>query len=337
MLLETHRGAVRGAAFGVTIVGANNIHFSLTSSRAARVAFSFVAIILAAVGFGFWLHVFEVGNTDLEVLVRHLRWWTLPVIASLLLTHIILSAIRWSRIEVAFGGSAPPLGQAILTGAWALGLGTFLPGPLANVACRGVSNRMMGSSGIRGALSGGADQVADIAITLLFAIPASLAFLTRSAALYVGGCVVAALLGWLVCQQLPQAALSSNGKLSKKLRLGSVLSKELLGTVYSLTLLRFLNLTALTLMIHFATGMGSFGATLISVPLVTLAISVAMLPGGFGVTEWSFTAIFSGLGMPAADITIFVLANRIILSTFGVCFGVVAVLLTVRRIRLLPT
>lgn len=296
-------------------------------SAAARATLALVSIALSAAAFGLWLHVFQVTGSDAALLLGGLRWWTVPVIAALLAAHIALSALRWSRIEVVLGGTPPPFGRAFLTGAWALGLGTFLPGPIANVTCRGISNRLTGASGLRGAVGGGIDQLADIAIALLFAVPATLAFFARSPLLYVAGCAVAAPTGWVACGLVSKLAAGLPAGFA---RIG--LSSRLLCGIYAFTLLRFLNLSAITVMIHFATGAATLGATLISVPLVTLAISAAMLPGGFGVAEWSFTGVFAGLGIPADEITVFVLANRIILTTIGVFFGLVAALLTARSL-----
>ena len=303
-------------------------------STTVRVLFALLSTVIAAVALALWLKAFHVTGSDVELLLARLKWWTVPVIFALLAGHIALSALRWRRIETALGGTPQPFGRAFLSGAWALGLGTFLPGPLANVVCRGVSNRFSGSSGLRGAVSGGLDQIADVSIVALFAIPAAIAFIAHSPGTYVAGAILAALVGWKI-----SAALSAD----KPLRLTRYLTRKvpgiepmftpgLLRRIYALSLMRLLNLTAITLMIHVASAAASFGATLVSVPLVTLAISAAMLPGSFGVAEWSFTGVFARFGVPNYEIASFVLANRLILTTLGIAIGLLAALFTIRRL-----
>lgn len=299
-----------------------------------RVLLGLVSTAIAAVASILWLNAFHVTGRDVESLLARLHWWTVPVIFILLAGHVALSALRWGRIEVALGGAPQPFGRAVLSGAWALGLGTFLPGPVANVVCRGVSNRFSGNSGVRGAVSGGLDQIADVAIVALFAIPAAIAFVVHSPTTYVVGAGLAALAGWKI-----STALSTNDQLPltrfiscKFPKIAPLFRPGLLRRIYALSVLRVLNLTAITLMIHLATEASTIGATLVSVPLVTLAISAAMLPGSFGVAEWSFTGVFAGFGIPNYEITAFVLANRLILTTLGIVIGLLAVLLTIRRI-----
>lgn len=299
----------------------------------ARVLLGIVSTAVAIVALVLWLSAFHVTGSDVQSLLARLNWWTVPVIFALLMGHIALSALRWIRIENALGGSRQPFSRAFLSGAWALGLGTFLPGPLANVVCRGVSNRFSGSSAVRGAVSGGLDQFADIATIALFAVPAAIGFVAHSPAAYMVGAVLAALVGWKISGAVSSEKPSGLTRaLSNKFpRVAPLFTPGLLRRIYALSLLRMLNLTAITLLIHFASDAATFGATLVSVPLVTLAISAAMLPGSFGIAEWSFTGVFAGFAIPDNEITAFVLANRLILTSLGLMIGLLAALLTMRR------
>lgn len=303
-------------------------------SAPVRVLLGLLSTTIAVVALVLWLDAFHVTGTDVELLLARLHWWTVPLIFVLLAAHVGLSALRWGRIEVALGGTPQPFGRAFLSGAWALGLGTFLPGPLANVVCRGVSNRLSGNSGVRGAVSGGLDQIADVAIVAVFAIPAAIAFIAHSPIVYMAGATLAALAGWKISAVLSaDKALHMIQLLSNRVpRIAPLFTPGLLRKIYAISLLRLLNLTAITLMIHVASEASTFGATLVSVPLVTLAISAAMLPGSFGVAEWSFTGVFAGFGIPSYQIAAFVLANRLILTSLGIVIGLLAALLTIRKL-----
>jgi uncharacterized membrane protein YbhN (UPF0104 family) len=178
------------------------------------------------------------------------------------------------------------------------------------------------------------DQIADVAVIALFAIPAGLAFVTHSPVTYVVGAGLAAIAGWKI-----SAALSADNPrvftqfLSSRVpRLVPLFTPGLLSKIYALSLMRLANLTAITLMVHLASEAGTVGATLVAVPLVTLAISAAMLPGSFGVAEWSFTGVFAGFGTSAGEITAFVLANRLILTSLGILIGLFAALVTARKL-----
>jgi uncharacterized membrane protein YbhN (UPF0104 family) len=279
-----------------------------------------------------WIHKFRVTGSDIEAVFAGLRWWTLPVIFALLASHVAMSALRWTRIEIALGGKPPRFRRAFLAGALALGLGTFLPGPLATVACRGLSNRFSGESSMRGAIGGGLDQTADLVMVILMAVPAALAFFLRSPAVYVIGALIISGIGWGISDVLSRGegtriAIFASVKWPK---IAPFFVRGLLVEIYALTLLRFLNLTAITLLIYVASRSGTFGAVLVSVPLVTLAISVTMLPGAFGSTEWSFTGVLSGFGVSNAEITAFVLTNRLILTGSGLALGLIGALCSLR-------
>lgn len=301
------------------------------SSR-IRALFALISAAVAVAALGFWLEAYQVSEADLETVFVRMNWWAVPIIFVLLAGNIALSALRWSRIEVALGGCPPPFERAFVTGSLALALGTFLPGPLANVACRGLSNRLSGASGVRGAVGGGLDQIADVLIVGLLALPAIVAFVTQSVGTYLIGAPVTALVGWYAsdfraggARQRMLEAVSNAVP-----RLAPVSTPGLLRELYGLSLLRVLNLTMITLMIHFASGAATLGATLVSVPLVTLAISAVMLPGSFGIAEWSFSGVFAGFGIPSGEITLFVLTNRLLLTTLALAFGVLASLWTIR-------
>jgi uncharacterized membrane protein YbhN (UPF0104 family) len=172
------------------------------------------------------------------------------------------------------------------------------------------------------------DQVADIAIVLLLVIPATIAFVLRSPIIYVAGAPLIAALGWAASSALSGGKNGSIANFASRSwpRIAPFFTSGLLTEIYALTLIRFATLTAITLMISAASNAGSLGAVLVSVPLVTLAISATMLPGAFGSSEWSFTAVFAGFGLPGSEITAFVLANRLVLTCLGIALGLFAAL-----------
>jgi uncharacterized membrane protein YbhN (UPF0104 family) len=56
-----------------------------------------------------------------------------------------------------------------------------------------------------------------------------------------------------------------------------------------------------------------------------------MLPGAFGASEWSFSAVLAQYGLGGAEIVRFVLANRILLTLGPVLIAVVVVICLVAR------
>jgi hypothetical protein len=214
------------------------------------------------------------------------------------------------------GGQRPRFGSAFAAGAFALGLGTFLPAPVVNVACRGFANRISGNSGLRGALSGGIDQIADLAVVALMAVPATVAFLTHDLDLFLYGAFAMALVGLGLTSVLPALvrwALLRFPRVGAE-RIAALADRPLLLKIYGISLLRVVNITLMTLAIHAATGAATVSAVVIGAPLVTLAISAAMLPGAFGISEWSFSTIYASLGVSRGEIVLFVLGNRIVLT-----------------------
>lgn len=287
-----------------------------------------LSIAVAALAMGLWLRNFDVSPSDLDHLLAVLRWWPIPPLFVLLALHVALSSWRWMLIEVALGGDRPQFAPAFATGAFALGLGTFLPSPVVNVACRGFANRINGTSGLRGAFSGGIDQIADFALVMLLAIPAGVAFFYQDLRIYLIGAVAITLLGLGIIMLVP--ALAKSIRLPFHIpglsRIAPLADRSLLLKLYGISLLRVANLTAMTLMIHAATASASISAVVIAVPLVTVAISAAMLPGAFGISEWSFSAVFSGLGIMRENIVLFVLANRIILTGLSLMLALIVAL-----------
>ncbi len=309
-------------------------------TRTALIALSIVAAVLAM---GLWLRSFGVSSQDMDRLATRLTWWPAPLLFALLAGHVALASWRWSLIEVGLGGVRPRFRDAYAAGAFALGLGTFLPAPIVNVACRGIGNRMSGASGLRGALSGGIDQAADLAVIILLAVPAAIAFVHRDVRIYLLGIAVMGLLGLALTMALPTLARAAArlwpsagaGPLSARL------NRRLLVQIYALSLLRTANLTAMTLAIHTMTGAAMVSAIMVGIPLITLAISAAMLPGAFGVSEWSFSVVLARFGVPSDEIVLFVLGNRIVLTILSLALAL-AVLLSllpalVRRGRASPS
>ena len=252
--------------------------------------------------------------------VGNLAWWTLPILLALLAVHVGAAALRWSRIEQALGAERPRFQRAFTSGAIALGLGTFLPSFLTNIAARAISNRLRGDNAVRGAVSGTLDQLTDLAVVVLFVPAAILGVFWHSLPLYLAGVVVTGGLGFLWLRVAPPIARAF-ARIGVARHLGDasqrLARRDVLLPIYALSLLRFFCLTAITLLVHFATGAATVSATVIAIPLVTLAISLAMLPGGLGVSEWSFSAVFAAMGIAHGAVVLFVLGNRILLSVMA--------------------
>jgi hypothetical protein len=159
--------------------------------------------------------------------------------------------------------------------------------------------------------------MSDLAVVLLL-VPAGLCGVaTRSLAVYL---IVAAASAAMTCAVpglipvLHRLFGSVPMRPPRREAITALLRVEVLSPIYWLSLLRVACLTAITLVIHFATGAVTVSAVVIAIPLVTVAISLAMMPGGFGVSEWSFSAVFTAMGIGHQQIVTFVLGNRILLS-----------------------
>lgn len=293
-----------------------------------------LSIVVSALAIWFWLRDFSVSADALSQLFVRLRWWPVLPLFGLLAEHVALSSWRWSLIEMGLGGERPRFSHAFAVGAFSLGLGTFLPSPMVNIACRGLANRVSGASGVRGAISGGIDQIADFSIIILLTIPAAIAFFHRDLGLYLMGAAAMALLGLVLIFTLPAIVrvVLPDFLIRALDRITPLVDRPLLLKLYGISLLRVANLTLMTLAIHAATGTASVAAVVIGVPLVTLAISIVMLPGALGVSEWSFSTVFSSFGVAGDDIVLFVLANRIVLTSLSLTLALLVFLAMARAL-----
>ncbi|KVL84816.1 lysylphosphatidylglycerol synthase domain-containing protein [Burkholderia stagnalis] len=291
-----------------------------------------LSIVVAVLATWLWLRSFDISAGALSLLFERLRWWPIVALLGLLAAHVAMSAWRWSLIEVRLGGGRPPFSHAFATGALSLALGTFLPAPVVNVACRSLANRVNGTSGLRGAISGGIDQIADLAAIILVAIPAAVAFWHRDLGQYLIGAAAMVLLGLGLILGLPVIVRLAGSHFARSGfgRIAPLVDRTLLVTLYGLSLLRVINLTVMTLAIHAATDAASVTAIVIGVPLITLAISAAMLPGSLGVSEWSFSAVFASFGVAPGEIVVFVLANRIVLTCLALLLALLVLLAMAR-------
>jgi hypothetical protein len=295
-------------------------------TRARRWTLAGLSMVVAIAAFVLWARTFQVSAGDFAALLGRLHWWPIPLIAVLLAAHVGLAAWRWSLIELGMGGERPPFLQAFIVGAAAMGLGSLLPPPLVYVAARGLANRVNRQSGARGLLSGSLDQLSDLFAVGLFAAPAAVALLYRSLPIYLIGAAIALTAGALSMSHLSKIRVSPKlaGRLPKFLQVSLPQDLHTLRTIYLISVLRAINLTLISLAVAATCDAGSVEAIMIAVPLATLAISAAMLPGGIGVTEWSFSSVFYAFAMPPDAVVSFLLANRALLTALSLAQAAVA-------------
>ena len=288
--------------------------------------FSAFLVIAAIAFFVTWLSELGVSEEEVYSVLEGFDWRFMPLLLVLLTAHVALSSWRWSLFEFSLSGERPRFRGAMVAGLFALGLGALLPAPIVNMACRGLSNRIRGTSAIRGAVSGGIDQISDFLTVTLVAGPALFAFWTSNIVAYAIGAPAALLAGGILLFFAP-TMLHTIKIFPRAVALASPLLKDrkLLLHAYGISIVRVINLNLITLMIHFATGAATVSAVLISVPLATLAIALSMLPGGIGASEWSFSTVFAGLGVGTDAIVLFVLANRIVLTSLSIILLFVAI------------
>lgn len=293
-----------------------------------RLALSGISIATAGLVTWLWLKYFNVSWRDFELLQDALNLWTVPIIAILLCGHVALSSLRWARIEVVLGGDPPTFRRAFTAGCMALGLGTVLPGPAANILCRSISNRLDAASPLRGALSGGLDQISDFLLVCCFAPLAIAALAWQEPLLYLAGSLALAPIGWLMLKVIPSVPTKFVPKIIKGRfeHYAKHLDRRTIGELYLYSLARLAMLSLITVLVHFACGGVTVSSALVAVPLVTIAISISMLPGGFGAAEWSFSGVFAGLDIPSNEIALFVLMNRVLLTGLGLFIALVSLL-----------
>lgn len=295
-----------------------------------RIVVSVALMAVAAIVVWLWWHTFEVSSGDVNTMLADLQWRWLPPIFLLLAVHIGLSAIRWAEIERALGGERPGLGIAFASGAFALGLGTVLPAPIMNVACRSLANRVSGQSMGRGAISGTIDQLSDFLVSGWLAIPATLALLNSDVRLYFLTAPPVVLIGFVALLGLRwlEPPVKRFWPFAQKKWTSLLLSRKTLFRIYGLSLLRLGNLTLISVLVQLAANTASSGAVAVSVPVVTIVTALAMLPGSLGVVEWSYSFFLTAFGISSGDIVTFVLANRLILTILPVALAVTVALVS---------
>lgn len=277
------------------------------------------SMVVSALAVGIWVDSFDVTGSAVAGLLSRLEWWILAPLFALLAGHVALASWRWLIIESALGGEGGEYFQAFGFGGIAMALGTFLPPPLIYVSCRSLANKVSGASPVRGAVSGGIDQAADFAVVLMLSVPAAIAIIDRDMNIFILGAIGMVLAGLVSLLIGARSALVLAAL--ERFCLGGLRDRGVLLRIYGLSLLRLANLTAITLLVAAACGEGDVQAIIIGVPLVTLAISLAMLPGALGVSEWSFSAVFGAFGSTQKEIVIFVLANRLLLTGLALLLG----------------
>lgn len=303
---------------------------------AKRLIHSVILVIFGFIAIGLWRRNFDVSLGDVKDIFDSISWDLAPVIFLLLAFHVSLSALRWLEFEESFGGERADFSLAFISGAIAMGLGTFLPAPLMGVACRSIANKMVGTSSLRGALSGTLDQFSDFAIYAWIAIPALLAlfsnevsvFLVFGPAMLILGIPVLCLLSYILSPAKP------HWPLSKMKWIALLFSPKTLIRVYILSSLRLINITAITILVGQSIDAQISPLNLgIAVPLVSIANAIVMFPGAIGVAEWSFTTVLGHLGTPEPSQISFVIANRALLTVLPLLLSILVLSYALMRVH----
>ena len=305
-----------------------------------RFGLSFASMAVASVAAWLWLREFEVSARDVEEIFTGFRWTWLPSIFILLLLHVALSAARWVELEKCLGAPQASFRLGFTSGAIAMGLGTVLPAPLMSVACRSLANRLVNTSGGRGAVSGLLDQLCDFAAYAWLAIPAILAILSANILSFLILAPLAIAVGWPVLTLLVRLEPSLRRSLPAFAAnwLPILLSKSPLFRIYVISMLRVANTTLVAILIGISISepISAVGLS-VAVPLVSIANALVMLPGAIGISEWGFTAVLVYNGAAQETVVSFVLANRIILTALPIALALlVSCLLLVRLPRKRP-
>ena len=271
-----------------------------------------------------------IGLTGSQVLSIGRDLSAAPAVVAVLFVgvQIVLAAAKWRLIERAFSAPPPSWRRALTVGAVAGALGQVAPTPVVTAVLRGASNRAATSAGLgRGVVGGAFDYGTDLLIVAV-ALPFCAAWLlpwwgwghaVAAVACALGGGAAAFCVGMRASKRVRAAARRTARALTAA---GPGAAPRLL----LLSTLRVANLGLISVFVARAAGLTIDAAVLAAVPPVTVSNALVALPGGLGVTEWSFTAALGLAGVPSEAILRFAVANRLLLSAAAVGWGIVGAL-----------
>lgn len=295
--------------------------------RARRILVALLTIGIGAVLL--WLFVRATGITgrELERTLLNLRPLPLLVILAATVLSTAAGAEKWRLVEGHLSGRHPTRRHAFGLSALGSALGQFLPAPIASALVRGGGTRLLtGGGGRRGAFSSAWEQLFDIGVIGIVAVPALIALRLGDFRIFLFGAPILAavadrLIGMstrLAHRVLPRMA-------------GPLLDPSLSLKLYRLSLIKFLALIGMTLGVAAAIGSTIPPLPLAAaIPPVAIAGTLSFVPAGLGVNEWSFVFILGLSGIAQHTVATFALMNRLLVGSLSIALGLGSAIL-VRR------
>jgi hypothetical protein len=276
-----------------------------------------------------WLFLRATGITgqELALIVRGLQ--PLPLLLVFVATAISIAAggEKWRLVEERLSGRYPTRRHAIGLSAVGSAFGQFMPAPVASALVRGGGTHLLtGSGGRRGALSSAWEQLFDIGVICMAAVPALIALRLGDFRVFLFGAPIVAVVGdrligvstVLARRVLPRMA-------------GPLLEASLSLKLYRLSLIKFLALLGMTLGVAAAIGSTIPPLTLAAaIPPVGIAGTLSFVPAGLGVNEWSFVFILGLSGIAQHTVATFALMNRLMVGSLSIAFGLASAMLMQR-------
>jgi uncharacterized membrane protein YbhN (UPF0104 family) len=271
----------------------------------------------------------------------------LPVAGLVLLTglHILLAAEKWRLVEqrVAPGSELPRRLCFSLTAIGAAA-GQIVPMQVATAFTRSLGAHLAtGSGAVRGALSTIFEQMFDIGVVCLCGLASAYCLWRGDIGWWAVGAVATVATGFMLVPRLfgvmaavtelfaktsigPTARI---GSLGRALANSGLFDARLTRRLFVLSVLRFVTLWLMGMATTYAVGLNISGEQIAAaLPLVVVAMALAVTPGGVGINEWTFVASLVAFGVDVETATEYALLNRILVGSAVLIVGAMGAILT---------
>jgi uncharacterized membrane protein YbhN (UPF0104 family) len=288
----------------------------------------------------------KIAQVDLAHLLRLLaEVKLLPFAALMLLTslHILLAGEKWRLVQERIAPGAE-LSRRLCFCFTAIGTaaGQFLPMQVATALTRSFGTHVVtGTGAVRGALATVFEQMFDVSVVALCGIASGYCLWSGDLGWWSAGAAAAVTSGFmLVGPVLATAAAATKwlvtahsivgdriGRFGRTLAESGLFEQQLTRRLFALSVFRFVVLWLMAIATTHAVGLNISSLQLAAaLPLVVLATTLAVTPGGIGVNEWTFAAALAGMGVDFETATQCALVNRVLVAAAALTIGVAGVI-----------
>ena len=292
----------------------------------------------------------KMSRVDVAQLLRLLADARLvPFLALVALTgmHVAFAAEKWRLVERRIASDAEH-SRRLCFSFTAIGTaaGQILPMQLATALARSLGVHIaIGRGAARGAVASVFEQMFDLAVIALCGLVSLFCLWRRELAWWPAGVAIAIAAAWISAGPMVRAAASAAqrlatarsitgvmggriGRFSRALADSGLFDERLTRRLLVLSVFRFLVLWLMTLATTQTAGLNISGGQLAAaLPLVGLATTVAVTPGGLGVNEWTFAAALTAFGVDFEIATQCALINRVLATVAAMVIGAAGLVL----------